>query len=162
MRPLLPLALCATVGLSACAAITESRFNPLNWFGRSEQVATAIPRDELRPLVRAGDVSQLVEGRVLISQITGLQVDRTPSGAIVTARGLAPTQGYFNAQLVRIGRDNGTLIFDFRVEAPTGFEPVGSAASRQITSSVALSNGDLAGIRSILVNAQSGARRVSR
>lgn len=162
MRPSLPLALYALLTITACATISQSRFNPLNWFGSSEEVATSTPRDQLPPLVRADRVGQVVEGRALIAQITDLRVDQTPGGAIILATGLAESQGYFNAQLVRRSLENGVLTFDFRAEAPATFQATGSTASRQITAATQLDRAALFGVNTIIVNAQSGSRRVSR
>jgi len=162
MRPTLPFALCSLLTITACATITESRFNPLNWFGTSEEVVTSTPRNELPPLVRADQAGQTVEGRALIAQITDLRVDRTPGGAIIVATGLAESQGYFNAQLVRRSLENGVLTFDFRAEAPATFEAAGSTATRQITAATQLDRAALSGVTTIIVNSQSGSRRVSR
>lgn len=162
MRPTLPVVLSASLLVSACATISESRFNPLNWFGSSQEVASSIPRDELRPLVLEGELTQVADARPLIAQITALRVERAPGGAIVVATGLAETQGFFNAQLVRRSLENGVLTFDFRAEAPTGFEAAGSEASRRITAATSLDRADLLGIRTVVVNGQNGSRRVSR
>ena len=102
------------------------------------------------------------ESRPLIAQVTELRVVRAPGGAIITATGLADSQGYFNAQLVRRGVENGVLTFDFRVEAPATFEATGNTATRQITVATQMDRTSLAGISTIVVNGQAGSRRVSR
>lgn len=162
MRPLLVPALCATLVTASCATVTQSRFNPLNWFGSSQEVATSVPRQELVPLVDTSRADQAVDTRPLIGQITDLQVDRTPGGAIITATGLADSQGFFNAQLIRRSLQDGVLTLEFRVEAPTTFQPTGTAASRQISVATRLSRAALTGVNRIVVVAQSGSRQVSR
>lgn len=160
MRPLLPLALCTVLVVTGCARVAESRFNPLNWFGASQPVA--VDPANRRPLVTSDMVTQVVDGRVLIDQITALEIVRAADGAIIRATGIASTQGQFNAQLVPVARDGGRLTLAFRVEVPQGFQAQGSSASRQITVARALSANDLAGVRTITVQAARNARVVSR
>lgn len=161
MRPALPLLLILTLTATGCARVAESRLNPLNWFGSSTP-ANVDAQGNLRPLVTADMINRTVDGRILIDSITALEVNRTPDGAIVRATGVAATQGGFNAQLVPVASDGGVLTLAFRVEVPQGFQPQGPAATRQITVARALSNADLAGIRSIRVQAARNARVSSR
>ncbi|PHQ80247.1 MAG: hypothetical protein COB65_11530, partial [Thalassobium sp.] len=121
IRPLL-LSAAIALTLSGCARIAESRFNPVNWFGRSTVEASA--PTEIRPLVPEGRRAQVVEGRELVQSVTAMRIDRTPGGAIVHATGLAATQGYFNAQLVLAGIENGVMTLDFRAEVPAGFQAI--------------------------------------
>lgn len=148
--------------LSGCARLADSRINPLNWFGNSREVSANAAPTEIRPLVPEGRRTITVDGRQLIQSVTALRVDRAPTGAIVNATGLAPTQGFYNAQLVNAGVSNGVLTLEFRAQAPTGFEPEGSARSRQITAAYAIDASDLAGIRTVRVQAQSNARTSGR
>lgn len=147
--------------LTGCARISESRLNPLNWFGASRSVAATAPQ-ERQPLVPTRRTVQVVESRPLIASVTALSVDRAPSGAIVRATGLAPRQGFFNAQLVKTGISNGTLVLQFRAEAPAGFEPTGTNASREITAAYTINANDLAAIRRVRVEAAGNARVASR
>ncbi len=161
---LLPLSLCLMLAVAGCARIAESRLNPLNWFGRSEAVAVADTGAvaERRPLVPENRRVREVEGRPLVAEITALSIDRTPGGALVRATGRTTTQGYYNAQLVLASVDGGLMTFAFRAEAPAGFAGTGTPASRTITAATALSDQDLAGIRTIRVEAASGARVARR
>ena len=159
--PALPLMLCATLSLSACATISNSRFNPLNWFGNSTAVATA-PGQELRPLLPEGTQVGEIDRRGLIDSISEMRIDRTANGALVRATGEAATQGQFNAQLVPTGFANGTLTLAFRVEVPAGAQAGGSSATRQITAARALSFDDLAGVNRVQVQAARNARVASR
>ncbi len=158
-----PLVLVTMIALSGCATVSDSRFNPLNWFGRSQSTPVTAPAgQDLRPLVSPGELAADVDRRALIGSVTDLQVDPTPSGAIVTARGLAATQGFFNAELVRRGVDNGVLTFEFRVEAPAPNTPNGTLGAREITAATNLSSRDLVGIRAITVAGQTNSLQSSR
>ncbi len=147
--------------LTGCARIADSRLNPLNWFGASTQA----PVDEngvLRPLVPEGRMSASVDGRVMLDTVTALSVDRTPGGAIVRATGVAPTQGYYNAELIQTDVSNGVLTLAFRAQAPTAFEPAGSTRSRQINAAYIVDTADLSGIRTVRVQAANNARTSAR
>jgi hypothetical protein len=149
--------LCLALLLSGCARLAESRLNPMNWFGRSAPVANTTPEGELRPLVPEG-AAAVADTRVLIDQIVDMQIEPTRSGAILRATGLAPTQGFYNAELVLAASDNGDLTYDFRVMAPAGFEAIGTEASRRITVALELSNAEMAGISNITVRGAQNAR----
>ena len=107
---------CLGLMLSGCARLAESRLNPVNWFGRSAPVVATTPDGELRPLVPVGE-GLAVETRAVIDQIVEMQIEPTRSGAILRATGLAATQGFYNAELVLAGSENGDLTYDFRVAA---------------------------------------------
>jgi len=147
--------------LSGCARIADSRLNPVNWFERSTQ-APVTATGERRPLVPEGRTTVVVEGRPLVQSVTALSVDRTPTGAIVRAIGTAPTQGFFNAQLVSAGQSNGVLTLEFRAQAPAGFQAQGGARSRQISAAYTISSEDLATIRSVRVQSQTNVRTSGR
>ncbi|MCF2872686.1 hypothetical protein L0664_16570 [Octadecabacter sp. G9-8] len=147
--------------LSGCARISESRLNPFNWFGNSTEVAQSDPA-ERRPLVPASRTTQIVDTRPMVQSITALSVDRTPSGAIVRATGTAPTQGYFNAELVETGTSNGVLVLEFRAQAPTGFQAQGTPRSREINAGYVIDAATLADIRTVRVQAATNARTSGR
>lgn len=152
---------CLGLLLSGCARLADSRLNPMNWFGRSAPVANTTPDGELRPLVPVGE-GLAVEPRAVIDQIVELQIEPTRSGAILRATGLAATQGFYNAELVLAGSENGDLTYDFRVMAPAGFEAIGTEASRRITVALELSAAKIAGIRSVTVRGVQNARSSRR
>jgi len=146
--------------LTGCARVAESRFNPLNWFG-SSQAAPAPQDTELRPLVPQTRTTIEVDNRPLITTVSTMTIDRTTTGAIVRATGVAPTQGFFNAELVSRGIENGVLTLDFRAQAPADFGADGSVRSRQISAAYILDRAELASIRSVRVQGATDAR-VSR
>ena len=161
MRRLIPTLLIVTLAIAGCSRIADSRFNPFNWFQASRASAPIDVDGNLQPLVPPGSTVQVVDTRVLIDQVSTLQVDRTPSGAIVRATGLANGQGQFNAQLVPVSVQNGTLTLAFRIELPPGFQAGGTPASRQVTAARVLTDAELRGIRAIQVQGARNAR-VSR
>jgi len=146
------------IGISA--RLQESRLNPFNWFGTSTQASASVDNDgNIVPLVPVR--TQVIDNRAMIDQVTSLRINRTPDGAIVTATGIAATQGQFNAQLVPAGISNGVMTFAFRIEE-SGATTVGSDASRQVTAARVLENANLAGIRTIRVEGARNARASSR
>jgi hypothetical protein len=149
------------VTLTGCARLADSPINPLNWFGNSREVAVT-ETGERRPLIPENRRTVVLDQRVLVQSITALRVDRTPSGAIVNATGLAPTQGFFNAELVNAGVSNGVLTLQFRAQAPSGFEPTGSPRSRRINAAYVIDAADLSGIRTVRVESATNARTSGR
>jgi hypothetical protein len=142
------LVLSLSLSVAACG---NSRLNPLNWFSGDRE-----ERVRVDPDAAAGTPT---DPRGLVTEITQLSIEPTTSGAILRATGVTPTQGYFAADLVMVEADDGTLVFDFRAAAPAGTAIPGT---QTITAGVTLTNGELAGIRSIAVVAAQNRRTVSR
>lgn len=149
------------ITLSGCARLAESPVNPMNWFGNSREVAAPAAQDT-RPLTPQNRRVQIVDGRALVQSVSSLSVDRSPTGAVVRATGIAPTQGYFNAQLVNTGVSNGVLTLEFRAQPPGGFAPEGSARTRQISAAYAIDTATLNAVRSVRVQAATNARTSRR
>ena len=147
--------------LSGCARISDSRFNPFNWFGNSTEAAVT-ETGERRPLIPENRRDVTVDGRILVQSITSLNVDRAPSGAIVRAVGVAETQGFFNAELISRGVENGVLTLEFRAQRPTRMEVPGTTRSRQISAAYVIDSVNLSGIRTIRVQAATNARSSGR
>ena len=160
MRATLPLMICLIVATTGCARISESRLNPLNWFGNSTS-APLTATGQLRPLVPANRGGGVIDQRGSIADITALRVEKTPTGAIIRATGQASTQGQFNAQLVPVSNAGGVLTFAFRIEGLAGAQ-TGTAASRQVTVARALSFNELAGVSTIRVQGARSSRSASR
>ena len=178
MRPILPALLVAILTLSACAAVRDSRVNPLNWFGgaRSEPVATTDPRAATNPLiperVRAPLISFSRNREVPylgtpIDQVTGLVIERVQGGAIVRATGIAAQDGVSDIRLITESRDNapvdGVLTFQLQGIHPAPPRRTLSQRVRTVTAATFLSTEDLAEINVIRVegirNAQATTRR---
>ena len=147
-------ALMVVLTLGACGAIRESRFNPFNWFGRSERAEPVAPA---AAQVVPGDAREQVE------TVTALVIEQVSGGAIVRATGLAPRQGFWQAELVpRPLDENGALVFDFLVFPPPGQTAVSTPQSREITVAYFLSNFKLQEIGTITVQGKGGARSTRR
>ncbi|RVT87427.1 hypothetical protein DXV76_01815 [Rhodobacteraceae bacterium CCMM004] len=140
--------------LAGCAAVSESRLNPFNWFGQSREVeAIAITPDSL------------IDGRPLLDQVVSLRVDATPGGAVVHAVGLPPQQGWFDGELIASNRGravDGVLEYRFYARPPFRPTRLSTQRSREIVVAVALSNQALRGVREIRVVAARNARAVRR
>ena len=151
MRLPLTAALIALTLLSACGGLRDSRLNPFNWFGRSQ------------PAAQVQVAAAPTDPRALVDQVLSLQVEAYPGGAIVRAKGLPPTQGYWEAELVARPLDeNGVLVLDFRVFPPTTAAGVVNQQSREITVAYNLSDIKLQGITEIVVQGAGNARSSRR
>ena len=148
------------VGLSGCASLRESRANPFNWFAKSEPAV--VDPATLRPLVPAHKRIRTVDRRGLVDQVVALTVAPADGGALVQATGVGERQGAYNAQLVPVSFENGTLSLAFRVQYPSANTPQGSPASREIAVAELLSFEQLSGVRRIQVSGASSARSARR
>ena len=147
------------LAVAACDRVSESRLNPMNWFGagQEEPAAAVVQTVPVDPA--------LTDERPLVGLVTTLVIERAAGGAIVRATGLAPRQGYHGAELVPVAGEtpvNGALVYFFRVETPEG--PTAQGPDRTRTLSVArfVSDDTLASARNIVVRAASNQRRASR
>lgn len=137
--------------LAGCGGLRESRLNPFNWFRRSEPRETIVlPGEQTDP-------------RGLVETVLSMNVEPIPGGAVVRARGLTPTQGWWNAELV--GRDvdeNGVLVYEFRLLPPVGQSDVNTQRSREIDVAIYISDIKLANVREIVVQGATNARSARR
>ena len=134
--------------LAGCSTISDSPVNPLNWFGSSSAPVAATGE----PLVPAGALAAPMDRRVAVT-VTGVEVARTDEGAVVRAAGIAPGAGYYNAQLVRVGIDNGILVLRMVAEAPA----VPVSGDRTLNAATAVTAATLAGLRGVRVEGATGA-----
>lgn len=140
------LGLGAAALVAGCGRIRESRLNPFNWFGRARE-REAVPATE-----------EPADPRLLVAQVVSLSVDPFSTGAIVRAKGIPPSQGWWEAELVaRPIDENGVLVYDFRVFPPLIETPEGSPRSREITVAASLSTVKLDQIREIVVQGATNA-----
>ena len=148
------IVLVLAIGLAGCARVSESRFNPFNWF-RSDGEQTLAPIED-----------DADERRPLVSQITSLVIERTPGGAIVRATAVPPAQGWFAPELVSLDPDgdpvNGVLSYSFRAVPPRGETRVSSVRSRELTAAVFVPNLVLQQVRVIQVTGALNSRRARR
>ncbi|MEM9796982.1 MAG: hypothetical protein AAF919_10845 [Pseudomonadota bacterium] len=141
-------AVTALLALAGCG-VERSRINPLNWFGRDSSETIEVAR---------ATVSEPV-----VEQVVSLTVDPTFGGAIVSAVGLPPTQGFWEAELVPVPSDDpAVLLLEFRILPPEEPRRVGTQPSREVLAGTAFSRQDLAGIRTVTVRGLQNQRSVSR
>jgi hypothetical protein len=150
----LPLTVLCLVVLAGCGGFRDSRLNPFNWFGRSEAA-------QLEPLIPA----EAPDDRALAADVIDMQIEQLPGGAILRATGRAPTQGYWQAELVlREGpeEDPFAQVYDFRIFPPVTPAAVSTPQSREVTVALYLSDIDLANVQSITVQGAANARAIRR
>ena len=147
------LALIAALCLvTACAAVRTSPLNPLNWFGPARTAPVA-------DLVTAA----AADPRALVAQVTALRIEPTAGGVLIRATGLPPTQGYWQAELVKVDTDNPeTLTYDFRIFPPLTATRTGTQPSREVVVATSVSNIALGEVRSITVQGATNALTTGR
>ncbi|MCL3882788.1 hypothetical protein [Marivita sp. GX14005] len=171
MRKTGMLAMVAVVALTGCGTISESRFNPVNWFGPSEPDPAALNPAEsaTNPLIPARRMSifrrtqpDAFTGRH-IADIAELSIEPRPGGAIIRATGVASRAGPFDVRLIvdEAASTEDAIVLDMRALQQAGPRGVGPQA-RQVTAARWITDQDLRGIRSITVRGAQSARTVRR
>jgi len=150
MRKPLLAALMALLLLAACGG---SRWNPLNWFGGSREVAVA----QTGP-----DGGPPADTRPLVDQVLSMTVERYSGGAIVRATGLPPTQGFWDGKLVAQPIEKGRLTYRFILYPPIEPTRVSTQASREVTAGASVSQITLDKISEIVVQGANNARSSRR
>ena len=140
-----------TVALAGCAGVRQSKLNPFNWFKKSQPRETIVlPKEGSDP-------------RGLVETVLSMQVEPIPGGAVVRARGLTPTQGWWDAELVPQDLDDkGVLVYEFRLLPPVGKTDVNTQASREIDVAIYISDIKLESVREIVVQGATNARSARR
>lgn len=161
MRKPIMVLLAASLLLASCGGWGDSRANPRNWFGNSRSAPAAVPAEGevANPLIPKKSALATrpdpVDGTELITNVTELRIERTPSGAIIYATGIASRQGAFDVELrpdpVGEDGDQSVLSFTFRVAYPKDPTNVGNERSRTVVVARSLTSQDLQGIRLIRV-----------
>jgi hypothetical protein len=165
-KPISVLVLSALV-LTSCGTVRESRFNPVNWFGRSESRPVSVDPNT-NPLIPARNVSIFRQDRDEgyrgwdLGEITELVIERRPGGAIVRATAVADQQGAFDLKMVKIDEESDatTLTYAFRGIQPRGAQ--GSPDSRTHSVAVWLTDNELLGIKVIQIKGARNVRTVRR
>lgn len=141
---------------SGCARVSESRLNPFNWFGSGEAVEIdpttgqpVIDRARIRPLVPASRVTQTVDARPLVAEVTQLEITPTIGGVIIRATGDSATAGSFSAELTLREASSEGLFLDMRAFQQTG------AGGGSVTVARFISDADLGSARTITVRGAS-------
>ena len=138
----------AVLALTGCG-LGGSRLNPVNWFGSERETRIVAARADPAP--------------PLVEEVVALDVARSRGAAIVSAVGRPPTQGFWEADLVRVPSDDpATLLLEFRILPPLTRARVGTPPSREVLAGTVFSDQDLAGIRTIAVRGRANARSLAR
>lgn len=145
--------------MTGCGQIAESRYNPMNWFGRAQPVVSGDQTPGTLPsIVPASFLARNADARPLVPTVTNLEVLRGASGGILRASGQTATAGYYNAELVLVAIENGVATYDFRVQAPA--QPLSGQTG--ITVAEPLTNTELNGIRQFIVRGAGNSLTVRR
>jgi hypothetical protein len=155
------IVLAGALALSGCNWFRNSSVNPFNWFQSSEPT-----NEEIDAAVALAErEAALMDGRQLIPQVISLDVMPTQYGAVVTAVGLPPTQGWWAADLIPENDGfpvEGVVTFRFVVApAPPG-KRVSTQQSRELSAGAFLPRQRLPEIREIVVLGQEGSRSSRR
>jgi hypothetical protein len=135
---------------AATLAGCGTKLNPFNWFKRSE------PREKVV-------VEEPEDPRPLVDTVLTMTVEAIPGGAVVRARGVTPTQGWWDAELVPLDQDEaGTLVYEFRLNPPTTTTDVNTQRSREIDVAIFVSDYKLDTVREIVVQGANNARASRR
>lgn len=139
------------LALAGCAGVRRSKLNPFNWFKKSQPRETIVlPGEKTDP-------------RGLVETVLSMNVEPIPGGAVVRARGLPPTQGFWKAELVAQDLDDkGVLVYEFRVLPPPGNAAVSTQQSREIDVAIYISDVKLENVREIVVQGATNARSARR
>lgn len=147
----LPIAaLAAALLLGGCGGFSQSNWNPLNWFGNSQEVAVA------------AEAATPADPRPLVAQVLSLSIEPYSGGAIVRATGLPPTQGYYDAELVEDSFEDGRLTYRFVLIPPPVPNRVSTQVSREVTVGTSISRLQLEDVREVVVRGQQNARSTRR
>lgn len=155
-------ALTLSLVLAGCGSVRESRLNPFNWFGGSEEgTATLTPKQ--------GYGTDPNDFRIPVATVTRFEIAPAHGGAILTAVGLPPTQGWWDTELVAENDGqpvDGVLSFRFLIAEPlrgtAAARRVSTPQSREVTAATFLSNQKLAGVTQIVVTGTGNSRSVRR
>lgn len=141
-------AVLAVTAVSACG-VGQTRLNPLNWFGSDREERIEQVRSEA--------------ARPVVDSVVSLKAEPTPGGVLISAVGLPPTQGFWEAELVPVPSDDPSVfVLDFNILPPFSGEPVGTQPSREVLVGAFFTTQDLVGVRTIAVQGLSNRRSVSR
>ena len=176
MRLLTTTLLVATLTVTACGTIRDSRINPFNWFGRSQsepiQRDTRAETNPLIPVNERGGLFRSVRDQVNlyngspVDQVSGLVIERVPGGALVRATGVASYDGPFNVQLTPATEDavpvDGVLTYRLEAERPRDAGRATSTTVRTVTAAVRLTDKELSEVRVIRVEGVRNAQTTSR
>ncbi len=158
MKTPIAAVLAATLILSGCGGFRDSKLNPVNWFGRSSQGPVGLEPD-------GGYAAATGDFRALVGEVTSMEVNRIQGGALLSAAGLPPTQGWWDAELVPEADEkpvDGVLAYRFVVAEPRVTTRVSTPQSREVTAARFLSDQTLQGVSRIVVLGERNSRSSRR
>ena len=176
MRLLTTSFLVATLTLSACGVVRDSRINPFNWFGNSRSVPIErdsraetnplIPQNERGGLFRSVRDSVEVYTGTPVDQVTDLTIERVPGGAIIRASGISAYDGPYQVRLTP-ATDNaepvdGVLTYRLEAALPSRLRRVTSERVRTVTAGVRVTDKDLSQVRVVRVEGERNAQTTTR
>ncbi len=174
MRRITILLLAATIGLTACGTVRDSRLNPFNWFGSSREAPVQTSKKVENPLIpessgglfsRRRDLENTYTG-VPVNVVRDLVIERVPGGAIVRATGVSQFQNVYDVRLTPVDEDEEPVdgVLEYRLEARIPAKPVSGGAEklRTFVAARSLTDQELASVRQIRVVAQDNARVSAR
>ena len=83
---------CVALAVSGCSRFSESRFNPMGWFGGSSQPETLEPK--------GGYPTSRQDTRLPVAHITAARWEPLYEGRMLVVTGLAATKGWSKVALV--------------------------------------------------------------
>jgi hypothetical protein len=114
-------------------------------------------------LAPSNGYAEFVDTRLFVPAVSNISISPTTSGAIITATGLVPSLGYFDAQLVpTTQRGAADMVLEFRIRAPKSNPGTGTAKQREVTVARSISAAELATLRTVTVQTASGSRTIRR
>jgi len=154
MKTPLVVLLVSVLAVTGCDRARESRMNPRNWFGSSE---------EERPSL--GPVGETEDNRAPVAQVSALTTEQTSSGALIRAEAIMPTAGWWDAELVpeNYGRPQaGVLTLRFVAAEPRETAPDTGVQSRTLVAVYSMSQAQLDVVSEIVVTGEGNSRRIRR
>ncbi len=154
MKTPIVVLLVSVLAVTGCDRARESRLNPSNWFGSSQ---------EERPSL--GPSGETDDNRALVAQVSALTSEPTSSGALIRANAIMPTAGWWDAELVpeNHGRpQGGVLTLRFVAAEPREAAPDTGVQSRTLVAVYAMSQSQLDTVSAIVVTGEGNSRRIRR
>jgi len=172
MRKTLTLLLVSSLLVTACG-FSDSRINPLNWFGQSRSETIAQDAAPVNPLIpsKKGNFASFRKkappyAGVPFEQVTNLTVEQVPGGAIIHATGLAARQGIYSVQLTPANEDeepvDGVLTYRLEGVRPARATTIGAKPTREVIAGRRLTDRQLRDVRTIRVEGQLNAQVARR
>lgn len=167
MNTTLSVLIVASIAVSGCATVRESRVNPFNWFGGSSSVPVAqtggtgaanplIP--EKSESIFRRDEAEAVYAGWPVGTIGELLIERRPGGAIIRVTGIADRAGPFDVRIIEDKAQTSPSTLAYTLEALQSAGPRNTSVhARTVTAAIWLTDQELVGIREIRVTGANNA-----